>query len=112
MGQRGRIVAAFGAKVHAQGLIAPIYDVVKNGLIAALHVDGLENKDIHRVIHPTPVVQRCFSNVHDALIVVLFRSDFAISFANDFLVGAGDAEFMTVGEGLTLFDDDLGHLGE
>jgi hypothetical protein len=44
--------------------------------------------------------------------VVLFRSDFAISFANDFLVGARDAEFVTAGEGLALFDDDLGHLGE
>ena len=48
-----RIIAALGAEVNAQGLIAAIHDVVENCLIAALHVDRFEDQDVYGIFDPT-----------------------------------------------------------
>ena len=43
-------------KFTRKRLIAAVHDVIENRLIAALHIDGFENEDIHRIFDPAALV--------------------------------------------------------
>ena len=45
--------------------------------------------------------------IDDVLVVVFFGIDFAVGFADEFLVSATDAEFVSASEGFSFFDADL-----
>jgi len=111
MSYRCRIIAPLCTEVDTQGLITAIYHIIKNRLVAALHVEGLENEKFHRVLHVASLILRPIANIHDVLVVLRFRIDFAVSLAGQFFIGARHAELVTAGERLALFDDDLGDFG-
>lgn len=111
VGECRRIVAALGAEVDAQRLVAAVDDIVEDRLVATLHVNRLQDKKIHRVLDATAFVLRRVLEIDDNFVVLGVRIDFAIGFTDDLFIGARDAEFMTVGEGLAFFDDELGDLG-
>ena len=111
MGEGRRVVTSFGAIVHAQSLVATVHNIVKDRLVAALHVDGLEHENVHRILNAAALVARRSCEIHNAFVVLRVGIDLAVGFAGEFFIATGDAELMVLNEGLALFDDDLGDPG-
>jgi len=62
------IVAALGAIVDAQPLIAAVDDIVKDRLVAARHIERFQDAEVAGVLDPAALVARCFAHVDDDLV--------------------------------------------
>ena len=103
-------VIRFGGIVEKtqDALAAAVGRVEKYFAIAARHVERLQNAKIAGVFDPAALVARRFIQVDDDSIQSVSRIDFAVDFADEFFIGAGDGEFMTLGEGFSFSDDEAG----
>ena len=79
-------------------LATSIRGIVENLTVAPFHIHRFQNTEVAPVFDSASSVSRCFIQVDDDFIQAVFWIDLAINFADEFLVGTGNGEFIPLSE--------------
>ena len=92
-----------------RALMAAIHDVVPKRAVAAGHIDGFQDAELGRVLHPTIRIARRPIDVNYHRVVRIVRINLSRQFAVDPLVGTHIAEFSATEGEFCAIDNDAGN---